>query len=133
MSPEDVFLNDLIKKSETGEIGGGEVLPKVGVAPDYRTAWMMIGNIITNPDDWDVIADLIPRSLQKYEEYIRNKFVDYPDKIERILKNSDPSVVAALDHLTEEFNSKMDLLIQNKDLSQLKEYWEKLIALTSEK
>ena len=93
-------------------LGGAEVEPEIGLAPDYINAWMGVGMAVKDPSVLEFMPDMLD-PIREYEEYIREKRGTDAD---RIIKASDPVMVAVVNELARKFNTEREHIIAEKGL-----------------
>ncbi len=104
--------------------GGREVEPSIGLSPDAINAWNNLGMISQVDESFTgrIAEKAVKRGLAEqmpsYEEYLTTK---YPDRVERIMSESNPDAVAQLDALVVEFNAVRE------ELSQRGEGWKEKV------
>ena len=110
-------------------LGGAEVEPEIGLAPDYINAWMGVGMVVKDPSVLEFMPDMLD-PIREYEEYIREKRGTDAD---RIIKASDPVKVAVVNELARKFNTEREHIIAEKDWDKFREYWEQADSLITKK
>lgn len=105
-------------------LGGGEVEPGIGLAPDYLNAWMALGYALNIPPaQWPKgLKQGLQTPIRSYEAYIREK---NKESGERIIRESDPEKVKQINALVDEFNAAKDELLAHGDIAAIRTFWEK--------
>ncbi|MFA5987578.1 MAG: hypothetical protein WC797_02930 [Candidatus Paceibacterota bacterium] len=115
--------------------GGGEVEKELGIAPDYRNAWM---NVLYAAEQYEkggegdeflldyTLSVLAKKPIEEYNAYFGAR--DYVHS-QDILKESDPAIVAELDKLAQEFNSEREELIRTRNFARITDFARRADAL----
>ncbi|OGN33053.1 MAG: hypothetical protein A3I39_03225 [Candidatus Yanofskybacteria bacterium RIFCSPLOWO2_02_FULL_47_9b] len=95
--------------------------PELGTLTDYRNAWDIIKMVVDGS-----VWEQVPLLILTYAEYVKQKGAR-PE----LLEEADPKIVATLDKITAEFNSKRNQMVQAKDSAQILWYWQRVSDLIS--
>lgn len=109
---------------ERSNIGGGEVEPGIGIAPDYINAWMGLGMAARMAEAGDKVnLELyLRRPILKYKDYLTSK---YPADADRVFGGSNPAKIALVDALVDEYNAAMEGIKSTRDLVAMVEFWKR--------
>ena len=99
--------------------GGDEFEPVIGIMPEYITAWQQVNITALDPGVLDYDSTFLA-PVRTYEEYVREK--KSPENANRVLADSDPNIVSAVDQLVHQFNKDRERIIVDKDWAKLKDY-----------
>jgi hypothetical protein len=110
-------------------LGGREVEPSIGLAPDAINAWSQIFLIdqVDGSPHAEIAEKAVKRALaQDLPTYRQHYEKQYPDRVEAIMAESNPEVVAALDALVADFNARREEIAAASDWKeQVQAIWDK--------